>query len=88
MKNKCYVGLCVGDVTSNAWEILFSIPVVSVAVAEHLWRRRSLYQDPAVSSKVMEEKSIALCRRFVSKMLMRVVPGARDAGTYSAVVGS
>ncbi len=29
-----------------------------------------------------------IVRRFVSKMLMRVVPGARGARTYLAVVGS
>jgi hypothetical protein len=77
---------CVGEVTSNAWKILFSMPVVSVA--ERPWRRRSLYQDTTASSKVMEDRSIVLCRRFASNMLMRVVPGARGAQTYSAVVGS
>ncbi len=83
---KCYVEWCVGEVTSNAWKIMFSIPVVSVA--ERPWRRRSLYQDTAASLKVMEEGSIVLCQRFVSRMLMRVVPGARVARTYLAVLGS
>ena len=36
----------------------------------------------------MEDGSIVLCRRFVSKMLMRVVPGARGAHMYSTVVRS
>ena len=38
------------------------------------------------SSKVMEEVSVILFCRFVSRMLMRVVPGARSSQTYSAVV--
>jgi hypothetical protein len=38
--------------------------------------------------KVMEDRSIVLCRRFDGKMLMCVVPGARGIRTYSAVVGS
>jgi hypothetical protein len=71
---------------SNAWKILFSIPVVSVA--EPPWRRRSLYQDTAASSKVMEEGSSVLCCKFVSRMLMHVVPDARGAGTYLAVLAS
>ena len=45
------------------------MPVVSVA--ERLWRRRALYQDTTAS--LMEDGSIVLCRRFVSKMLMPVV---------------
>jgi hypothetical protein len=60
----------------------------SVSVAERPWRRRSLYQDTTASSKVMEEGSIVLCWRLVGKMLMRLVPGARGAQTYLAVVGS
>ncbi len=40
-----------------------------------------------VSSKVMEVESIVLLRRFVSKMSMGVVPGARGSQTYLAVVG-
>jgi hypothetical protein len=35
----------------------------------------------------MEVGSILLLHRFVSKMLMRVVPGARGSQTYLAVVG-
>jgi len=77
---------CVGELTSNAWTIPFSMLVVSVA--ERPWRRRSLYQDTMASSKEMEDGSIVLCRRFDSKMLMCVVPGARGTRTYSAVVGS
>jgi hypothetical protein len=74
-------------VTANAWKIPFSMPVVSAA--EPPLRRRSLvYQDTMASSKVMEDRSIVLCRRFDSKMLMRVGPGARGIRTYSAVVGS
>jgi hypothetical protein len=76
----------VEEATPNAWKIPFSIPVVSVA--EHPWRRRSLYQDTTASSKVMGDGSIVSCRRFISRELMRVVPGARGARTYSAVVGS
>ena len=79
-----YVG-CVGEVTLNAWIILFSMPVVSVA--EWLWRR-SLYQDTMASLKVMEEGSIVLLCRFISRMLMHVVPDARGSQLYSAVVGS
>ncbi len=77
---------CVGEMTSNAWKIVFLMPVVSVA--ERPWRRRSLYQDIAASSKVMEEGSIILCHRFVSKMLMHAVPSVRGAQTCPAVVGS
>ena len=72
--------------TSNAWYILFSVPVVSVV--ERPYRRRSLFQDTVASLKVMEERLVVLCRRFVSKMLMRVLPVARGARTYSAEVGS
>ncbi len=74
------------EATPNARKIPFSIPVVSVA--EHPWRRRSLYQDTTASSKVVGDGSIVSCRRFISRELMRVVPGARGAQTYSAVVGS
>ncbi len=74
------------EATPNAWKIPFSIPVVPVA--EHPWRRRSLYQDTTTSSKVMGDGSIVSCRRFISRELMHVVPGARGAQTYSAVVGS
>jgi hypothetical protein len=73
-----------GDIKRQEDPVL--LPVVSVV--EHLWRRRSQYQDTAASSKVMEEGSIILCQRFVCKMLMREVPGARGARTYLAVVGS
>ena len=55
-------------------------------VADWPWRWRSLYQDTMASSKVMEEVSVILFCRFVSRMLMRVVPGARSSQTYSAVV--
>jgi hypothetical protein len=61
------------------------MPVVSVA--ERLWRRRSLSGHDGIL-KVMEDRSIVLCRRFASNMVMRVMPGARGAQTYSAVVGS
>ncbi len=47
-----------------------------------------LYQDTVASLKVMEEGSVVLCWRFVSMMLMHVVPGARGAHTYLAEVGS
>ena len=43
---------CVGEVTSNAWKIPFSMTVVSAA--ERPWRWRSL-QDTTASSKVMED---------------------------------
>ncbi len=74
------------EATPNARKIPFSIPVVSVA--ERPWRSRSLYQDTMASSKVMGDGSIISCRRFISRELMRVVPGARGAQTYSVVVGS
>ena len=47
-----------------------------------------MFQDTVASLKVMEERLVVLCRRFVSKMLMRVLPVARGARTYSAEVGS
>ncbi len=80
-----YVGHA-GEGTLNAWKILFSMPALSVA--ERPWRRRLLYQDTTASSKVMEEGSIVLFHRFVSRMLMRVVSGARGSQTHLAVVGS
>ena len=75
-----------GEVTSNAWKILFSMQVV--LVAEQPWRRRRLYQDTVASSKMMEEGSIVLCQRFIRSMLMRLVPVARGARMYLAEVGS
>ncbi len=74
------------EATPNARKIPFSILVVSVA--ERPWRRRSLYQDNTASSKVMGDGSIVSYRRFISRELMRVVPGARGARTYLVVVGS
>ena len=62
------------------------MPVVSVA--ERPWSRRSVYQGTMVSSKVMDEGSMPLLRMFMSRMLMRMVPGARGSRTYLAVVGS
>jgi hypothetical protein len=65
-----------GEMTPNARKILSSTtPLVSVA--ERQWRRRWLHQDTTASSKVMEEGSVVLFRRFVSTILMCVVPGAR-----------
>ncbi len=40
------------------------------------------------SSKVMGDGSIVSCQRFISRELIRVVPGARGVQTYLAVVGS
>ncbi len=82
---ECYVGHA-GVTTPDARKILFSMWIVSVA--ERPWRRRSLYQDTTVSSKVMEEESVVLLHRFVSRMLMCVMPGASGSHTYSAVGGS
>ena len=69
---------CLKDSVCNAGKICGSVSR----------RRRSLYQDTTVSSKLMEDGSIVLCSRFMSKMLMHVVPGARGAQTYLAVVRS
>ncbi len=62
----------------------------SVCNAGNVCGRASVEEEIAttVSSKLMEDGSIMLCLRFVSKMLMRVVLGARGARTYLAVVGS
>ncbi len=81
-----YYVVCVGEATPNAWNILFLIPVVSVA--EQLWSRRSMYQGTTASSKVMDEGSMTLLHVFMSRMLMRAVPGARGSRMYSAVVRS
>ena len=81
-----YYVVCVGEVTPNAWNILFLMPVVSVA--EQPWSRRSMYQGTTASSKVMDEGSMTLLRMFMSRMLMHMVPGARGSQMYLAVVGS
>jgi len=73
---ECYGGHG-GGVTPNARKILFSTPVVSVA--ERLCSSRLWYQDTAASSKVIEVGSVTLLLRFVSRMLMHVVPGARGS---------
>ncbi len=72
-----YYVVCVGEVTPNAWNVLFLMPVVSVA--ERPWSRRSVYQGTTASSKVMDEGSITLLHIFMSRMLMRAVPGARGS---------
>ena len=80
---ECYVE-CVEEVMPNAcnWKIIFLVPVVSAA--EWPWRRRLLYQDTTATSKVMEEGSITLFCRFMSKKLMPVLPSARGARTFSS----
>ncbi len=72
-----YYVVCIREATLNAWKILFSMPVVSVA--EQPWSRRSMYQGTMASSKVMDERSMTLLRMFVSRMLMHAVPGARGS---------
>ena len=67
-------------------ELVLGEPVV--LVAERPCRRRLLYQDTVASLKGMEEGSDVLCRRFVSRMFMRVVPVDRGVGKYLAEVGS
>ena len=69
---------CLKDSIRNAGNVCGRVSV----------EEESLYQDTTVSSELMEDGSIVLCLRFVSKMLMRVVPGARGAQTYLAVVRS
>ncbi len=81
-----YYVVCVGEAIPNASNILFSIPVVSVA--ERPWSRRSMYQGTTTSSKVMDEGLMTLLHMFMSRMLMHAVPGARGSRTYLAVVGS
>ncbi len=72
--------------TLNAWNILFLMPVVSVA--ERPWSRRSVYQGTTASSKVMDEGSMTLLHMFMSRMLMRTMFGARGLQMYLAVMGS
>ena len=53
-------------------------------VAYRPQRRRKLeYQDTMTSLKVVKGGSIALLRKFASKMLMHGVHGARASGTYA-----
>ncbi len=67
---------CLKDSIRNAGNVCGRVSV----------EEESLYQDTTVSSELMEDGSIVLCLRFVSKMLMRVVPGARGTRTFLVIV--